>query len=299
MAPPSTRRPGFSRRAQYGLFLGYVVAVAGIMFALLLLAVAAIDPTGFGALKGAALDVTRPVSAGGRGIVRAIGGIGGSVSNYFMAGSQNAELRRRLDASRRTLIEARAIDLENRRLKALLKLTEDTPEEVARARIVGSSFDAPRRLATLSAGASSGIRPGQPVRSPEGLIGRVIETGRWASRVLLVSDGASNVPVRLVRDGTPAIASGRGDGTIELKTLEVGKNPFRRGDVLVTSGTGGLYPPNVPVAVVVSVAGDKTIAKPLADPSRVDFALVLPVYQPVADRPLSPQTQQALEGAAQ
>jgi rod shape-determining protein MreC len=299
VAPPSTRRPGFSRRAQYGLFLGYVIAVAGILFALLLLAVAVIDPTGFRALKGAALDATAPVQSNGRKVVRAFGGIGDSVSAYFMAASQNAELRRRLEASRRRLVQARATELENQRLKALLKLGEDSPGAIVTTRIVGSSFDSPRRLAVLSAGYSSGVRPGQPVRAAEGLVGRVIETGRWASRVLLVSDGASNVPVRLVRDGTPAIATGRGDGTVDLKTLEVGKNPFRRGDVLVTSGVGGLYPPNVPVAVVVSVQGDRTVAKPLADPSRVDFAMVFPVFQPAAQAPPSAATQRALEDAAQ
>ncbi|MBV8685868.1 MAG: rod shape-determining protein MreC [Alphaproteobacteria bacterium] len=299
MAPPSTRRPGFSRRAQYGLFLGYVVAVAGILFALLMLAVAALDPTGFGAIKGAALDATHPVTAGGRGVARFFGGIGEGVANYVMAGSQNAELKRRLAADRRRLIQAGATELENRRLKALLKLEETSGDAVAVTRIVGSSFDSPRRLATLSAGTASGVRAGQPVRAPDGLIGRIIETGRWASRVLLVSDAASNVPVRLVRDGTPAIATGRGDGTIDLKTLEVGKNPFRRGDVLVTSGVGGVYPPNVPVAVVAAVSGDRTVAKPLADPARVDFAMVLPVYQAAAEAPLSPQTQQALEGAGQ
>jgi rod shape-determining protein MreC len=299
MAPRTSRRPGFSRRAQYGLFLGYVIAVAGILFALLLLVVAMVDPTGFGVLKGAALDATRPVSAGGRGVVGFFSGLGEGAGNYFAAGSQNADLKKRLAAERRAVIQARATELENRRLKALLKLTQDVPDPVAVTRIVGSSYDSVRRLATLSAGSSSGVRPGQPVRAPEGLVGRVIETGRWAARVLLVSDAASNVPVRLVRDGTPAIASGRGDGTIELKTLEVGKNPFRRGDILVTSGIGGVYPPDVPVAVVVAVDGDRTVAKPLADPARIDYAMVLNVFQPAASQPLSPQTAAALEGAGQ
>ena len=87
----------------------------------------------------------------------------------------------------------------------------------------------------------------------------MLETGRWASRVLLVTDGSSTVPVRLVRDGTPALAVGRGDGSIELRTLEVGQNPFRRGDLLVTSGVGGLYPPNIPVAVVTGHDGERAI----------------------------------------
>jgi rod shape-determining protein MreC len=299
MAPPTSRRPGFSRRAQYGLFLGYVIAVAGVVFALLLLVVAVVDPTGFGALKGAALDVTAPVTSGGRSVVGFFSGITEGVGNYLAAGSQNAELKRRLAAERRAVIQAKATELDNRRLKALLKLTQENQAPIAVTRIVGSSYDSVRRLATLSAGSSAGVRPGQPVRSAEGLVGRVIETGHWASRVLLVSDAASNVPVRLVRDGTPAIAGGRGDGTVELRTLEVGKNPFRRGDILVTSGIGGVYPPDVPVAVVVAIEGDRTVARPLADPAQIEYAMVLPVYQPAASQPLSPQTSAALEGAGQ
>ncbi|HYJ83072.1 MAG TPA: rod shape-determining protein MreC [Allosphingosinicella sp.] len=299
MAPPSTRRAGFSRRAQMGLFLSYVLAVGGTLFAGLLLVIAIVDPTGFNALKGAALDVTSPVSSAGRSVVRFFEGLGGSVGDYVQAGSQNAELKKRLQESRRALIKARATELENKRLKALLRLTGETDDPVAVTRIVGSSFASVRRLATLSAGASSGVVPGQPVRSADGLVGRVIEAGRWASRVLLVADSASNVPVRLVRDGTAAIATGHGDGTIDLKTLEVGQNPFRRGDILVTSGVGGVYPPDIPVAVVVTVAGDRTVAKPLADPSNVEYAMVLPVYQPLADTPLTEETESALRGAGQ
>ncbi len=287
MAPPATRRRGFSRRAQYGLFLGYVIAVSGVMFAALLLFLAAVDPRGFAALRGAALDATVPITSAGRSVVGFFTGIKDSVGNYLMAGSQNGDLKRRLAAQRRRLVEARAIELENKRLKALLRLTDADTQPVTTARIVGSSFDSVRRLATLSAGGSSGVRIGMPVRGPDGLIGRVIETGRWASRVLLVTDGANNVPVRLVRDGTPAIAVGHGDGTIELRTLEVGQNPFRRGDILVTSGTGGLYPPGIPVALVVKATRDLTVARPVADPGEIDFAMVLPIYQPLADQPLS------------
>lgn len=299
MAPPKTRRPGFSRRAQYGLFLGYVVAVAGIIFSALLLLVAILDPSGFNALKGAALDATTPVARGGRSVVGFFTGIGDTIGNYFMAGSQNAHLKAELAASRRKLIEAQAVDYDNRRLKALLGLARSESDELAAGRVVGSSFDTAHRLATLSIGASSGVAPGLPVRSADGLIGRVIETGRWASRVLLLTDGASNVPVRLVRDGTPAIATGRGDGGIDLKTLEVGRNPFRKGDIFVTSGTGGIYPPGIPVARVIAVRGERTTALPIADPANLDYALVLKAYQPLADQPLTPQTSQALQGASQ
>jgi rod shape-determining protein MreC len=292
MAPPKSRRPGYSRKAQYGLFLGYVVAVAGIVIAVLLLIIAAVDPRGFAAIRGAALDATTPVSAGGRSVVRFFGGIGDTVSNYFRAGSQNATLNAQLAETRRELVRAKAAEAENRRLLRLLGLARQTTDEITLARIVGSSFQAPRRMATLSAGSAAGVANGMPVRAPEGLIGRVIETGRWASRVLLVTDGSSNIPVRLVRDGTPAIAVGRGDGTIELRTLEVGENPFRPGDILVTSGIGGIFPPGVPVARVIRLDGDTAVAQPLADPSRTDFAIVQRAYQPAVAGPLDTAPEQ-------
>ena len=286
MAPPKNRRPGFSRRAQFGLFLGYVIAVGGALIAVLLLIISIADPRGFSALRGVALDVTAPIASAGRSVVGFFSGIGDGISNYVRAGSENAELRQELTETRRELIQRQTLEYENRRLLALLGLARATGDEVTVARIVGSTFDSPRRLATLSAGSAAGVAPGQPVRSADGLIGRVLETGRWASRVMLVTDGASNVPVRLVRDGTPALAVGRGDGTIELRTLEVGQNPFRRGDVLVTSGVGGLFPPNIPVALVTASEGETAIARPIADPARMDFAIVQRFFQPAAAGPL-------------
>ncbi len=282
MAAPSARRPGFSRRAQYGLFLGTIGAIGGVLLAVLLLVIAMIDPPGFTALRSLALDATSPITAGGRGLVRGVTGTVGAVGDYVEAGRQNDELRRQLAAARRQIIAGRAAEYENRRLKALLRLRDLATDEVVTARIVGSTFDGHRRLATLAAGSGDGVRRGQPVRGPDGLIGRVLEVGRVAARVLLVTDASSSIPVLHARSGIAALAVGRGDGTVDLKTLEVGINPFRRGDIVVTSGVGGLYPPGVPVAIVVRATRDRTVAKPIADPARLDYALVQAIYQPAA-----------------
>jgi rod shape-determining protein MreC len=288
MAPPKSRRPGFSRKAQYGLFFGYVLAIGGVLVAGVLILLGVSSPDGFGGtLRGVALDITAPVTEGGRGAVRAASEGGSKVSDYFGAGRRNSELRDEIKRMRVQILQARATELENKRLKQVLGLREATTDEIALARIVGSTFDSSRRLATVSAGAAQGVRVGQPVRAPEGLVGRVVEVGRWASRVLLVTDGASNVPVQLVRDGTPALATGRGDGTIEIKPLEVGKNPFRPGDLFVTSGVGGIYAPGVPVGIVIKIDRDDTIARPIADPARIDFAIVQRIFQPAANQPLS------------
>jgi rod shape-determining protein MreC len=111
-----------------------------------------------------------------------------------------------------------------------------------------------------------------------------------ASRILLVSDRANIVPARLLRNGIPVISQGRGDGTVDVRPLEVGRNPFKRGDIIVTSGTGGLYPPLVPIARVVKLDDDGAIAMPLADPATTSFAIVEPPFEPAAtaDEPTAP-----------
>ena len=199
-------------------------------------------------------------------------------------------LRSQLAAERRAVIAAKAIAAENARLKKLARLSEHLPKPILSARLIGSTPTGQRRFAILSAGTTEGVRPGMAVRSPEGLIGRVFESGIFASRVLLLTDGETAVPVKVVRNGLAALATGQGDGSMEIRSLIAGGRPFRRGDLAVTSGTGGVYTPNIPVAVVTEVRGDRAIARPLADPARADFAAVYPIFQaPVTDMPAQPK----------
>lgn len=278
----ATTRPGWSRRAQYGLFFSFLAVIAGIIVGLILLVVSLVSPKTFEELRGAALDVTGPVASALHEVSATAEGMVTGAGDYWDAARQNGELKRQNHAMLQRMVEAKAIFQENAQLKAALQLRQHVRETVAVGRIVGSSFNSPRRFAILSAGGKDGIREGMPVRSAEGLVGRIIDVGMLASRVLLVSDRTSIVPARLLRTGIPVIAQGRGDGTVEIRPLEVGRNPFRPGDLIISSGTGGLYPPLVPVARVIKLKDDGAIALPLADPSTISFAIVEPAYEPAA-----------------
>ena len=278
----ATARPGWSRRAQYGLFFSFLAVIGGILIGLILLAVSLAAPKTFSELRGAALDVTGPVTSALHEVSATAEGLVTGAGNYWDAANQNAELKRQNRAMLRRMIEAKAIVQENRQLKATLQLRERQETTIAVGRIVGSSLSSPRRFAILSVGSSDGVRVGMPVRSPDGLVGRVIDAGALASRVLLVSDRSNIVPARLLRGGIPVISQGRGDGTVDVRPLEVGRNPFKRGDVIVTSGTGGLYPPLVPIARIVKLDDDGAVAMPLADPANTSFATVEPPYEPTA-----------------
>jgi rod shape-determining protein MreC len=282
MASPAGPRPGWSRRAQYGLFFGFIAVIAGTIIGLILLGISLVAPRTFEGIRGAALNVTGPVAESLYEVKATANGLVSGAGDYWDAARQNGKLKRDRQAMLRRMVEARAIAQENRQLKAALGLREAHPEAVAAGRVVGSSFSSPRRFAILSVGSNEGVAIGMPVRSPDGLVGRILDAGAMASRVLLVSDRQSVVPARLLRTGVPVIAQGRGDGTIDVRPLEVGRNPFKRGDIIITSGTGGLYPPLIPVAKVVKLDDDGAIAIPMADPARTSFALVEPPYQPEA-----------------
>ncbi|NCN84758.1 MAG: rod shape-determining protein MreC [Sphingomonadales bacterium] len=279
MAPPNNRRPGFSKRAQYSIFASYLLGILGAVLGLLLLLISFVDPRGFSALRTAGAEVMAPISKSLSEIGGATGSAGDEIAAYFNAASKNAAMQRELEKNRSEILEARALRQENERLKRLLKLDEEVPDSIAMARLISSTASSSRRIATLGVGSSSGLEPGQPVRSPEGLVGRILETGPTTARVLLVSDGNNVTPVQRARDSLPAFATGRGDGTVDIQPINIGSNPFKTGDLMITSGSGGLYSPGIPVAVVIRKTETGAIGRVLANPAKVSHAIVQPIFQ--------------------
>lgn len=280
MARSSSGSPGYSRRAQYGLFFGYVAALSGAIVALLLLILSAVDPEGFGALKGAVTDATLPVSAAGRAAAGGVSSVGEGIGSFIGSAAKVRQLEREAAANRTRLIEAKSLAYENARLKRLLRISEQGAQPVATGRLVASTGTSIRRYAILNAGYVHGVRGGMPVRGSAGLVGRVANAGAVSARVALITDGGTIVPVRRVPDGMPAIATGTGDGYIDIRALGAENTTFKRGDVFVTSGAGGVYPPNIPVAIITRRTREAFLASPIADPARFDFARVEQVYQP-------------------
>lgn len=278
VSAPGNRRPGHSRRAQYGTFFGYLLALGGAAIGALLLFVSVNDPAAFGGARGAASDTVgaaSQVTAAGRTQGE---GLMATLAGYVTRGSRVARLEREVAQARVDLAEQAALKEENARLKALLGLAQGDPKPVVMARLIGSTSSSTRRFAILGAGARQGVKPGMTVRSPLGLVGRVLEVGGSTSRVLLITDNESTVPVRRAADGVQAYATGRGDGTLQIRLATTGFNPFKKGDAVVTSGSGGLFRPGEAVAVVVSITPDGAIARPLSDPGMTEFVAVEPIY---------------------
>ena len=275
MAPPRERRPGYSRRAQYGLLAAYVLTVAGAIVGAVLLVLSVANPRAFSALRMTVATVTTPVSTVLAAGVRAVAAVPDTIGSWWDVHGRNAALEAELKQLRPKAYEAQVSAVENARLRALLRVRDGAIVAVATARIVSSSASSTRRYALLNAGGWQGVREGMPVRGPEGLLGRVLEVGPNSARVLLITDPESVVPVKRTRDGLPALAAGRGDGYVDLRAAYTADGRFRPGDVFVTSGSGGLYPPGLAVARVLRSGQDRVPGRPFAHPSVMDFATVL------------------------
>ncbi len=274
MPPPNNRRSGFSKRAQFNVFYGYIAGIVGLLLGAVLVVVSLKSHDAFSDARGVAADAAAPIARAvavgrddGRSVFSAIGG-------FFTSGARNARMQKEIEVARVRLAEAEDLRAENARLKALLGIPREVVQPVATARLIASTPGSSRRFATLSVGANVGVAVGMPVRSALGLVGRVLEVSAKTARILLVTDGESLVPVRRARDGVDAFAQGNGDGRLVLKLINLGPNPLQPGDVMVTSGSGGLYHPGIGVAVVTELTRDGAFAKVLSDPSTSEFVLV-------------------------
>ena len=294
MAPPKMSSSS-NRKAQLNVFTGYLIAGVGALIGAALLIISLMQPQALAGLRSMATDAAS--SAGEAGASARTGGKNffEAIAGYYRAGSRNAALEREMRIARVRLAEAEALRRENERLKRAVGLREGEVEPVALGRLIGSTSSSARRFAYISAGREDGVLPEMPVVSPMGLVGRVLETGARSARVLLLTDSESMVPVRRATDDLVAFAEGRADGSLRLRLINLGINPIKPGDVFVTSGAGGLFRPNVAVAVAETITRDGAIARVLSNPAATDYVAVEPVWSPEARTMLGVQPQAATE----
>lgn len=156
------------------------------------------------------------------------------------------------------LITFQALQAENETLRELLNARERTGGTAHFAEILYLGRDPFSRKVIIDKGSQHGIHAGQPVIDVRGLIGQVTRVHPVVAEVTLVIDKDYVIPVQVIRSGLRGLAFGSGDGvTIELR-FTASNSDVRVGDVLVTSGLDGVYPPGLPVATVSRIDHDNT-----------------------------------------
>jgi rod shape-determining protein MreC len=288
MASPSTGRHSYARRAHYSAFAAYVIAVVGVVVGLVSATIWVVDPVGFANLRIVVGEVAAPVGRAINGTASTMAGADDSIAAWWRAGSQNVTLRTKVERLERENLRASGLEAENRQLRALLAISRGNVRPVATASILSSSAVSTRRFAVIDAGYGDGVRTGQPVRSADGLIGRTLEVGPSVARILLITDGRSIVPARRASDGLAVLITGRGDELLDVRTLNSATITLKVGDILLASGSGGLFQPRTPVARIVGLTRDGATARPIADPAAAAAIIVEPASAADLDEPPPP-----------
>lgn len=164
---------------------------------------------------------------------------------------ENRKLRNALLINRARLTRLQTAAIENARLRGLLGAAEQGGLDVQLAPILDISLDPTRQRLVLDAGADQGVSMGQAVIDAGGLLGQVIDVHRDTSVVLLLTDPDHAVPVAVARNGIRLVAYGRGD-RLELANVPMSSD-VKVGDVVVTSGMGGRFPPGFPVGTIAKL----------------------------------------------
>ncbi len=194
---------------------------------------------------------------------------------------ENEDLKARLLILERRALKYAALASENNELRQLLNSAEVLDDRVIVGEVVGVSPDPFSHELVINKGSNDGVREGLAILDAHGLMGQVIQTSKFTSRVLLVSDSSHAVPVEVVRNGLRAILLGTGDpNTLDLVHVP-NTADIRTGDLLVSSGLGGRFPRGYPVAEVSDISqepGDPFVsikATPMAELNQSRMVLVV------------------------
>ncbi|WP_310476050.1 rod shape-determining protein MreC [Sandarakinorhabdus sp.] len=280
---PAPRRPSAIRREQNLALVSAVVSGGVIAAGLILLLVARVNPETANGVRAAATDIVAPLWSVVRAPIDGAAKLGGDVGDYFGAVSRADQLEAELDKANARLRAARNGQRELQQLKALMAVREPGRTVLATTRIAAATSGSVARTAMLAVGSSIGITRYMPVIGAEGLVGRTLEVGRQSARVLLLTDPLSRVPVIVERTGQAGLAIGRNLPTL-LLTDRIGPElALLVGDRIVTSGDGGVYPPGVPVGVVVDPRADGPVIRLATSPLGGGFVTVETSWLPIPE----------------
>jgi len=170
--------------------------------------------------------------------------------------AENRRLRDELLVSNARLTRLSAAVADNVQLRALLNAAGNRGLDVQLAAVLNIDLDPTRQRLVLDAGANDGVYVGQPVIDAGGLLGQIVQVMPAYSTVLLLTDPDHAVPVMVQRNGVRMLAFGNGRSD-QLQLMNVPLNAdIKDGDVVVTSGLGGRFPPGFPVGKVIDLHAD-------------------------------------------
>ena len=183
------------------------------------------------------------------------------------------EENKRLKAENEKLIQwltlAKQLQVENQNLQDLLMFKRDDVLRYITGRVIGSSGEF-RHSMILNVGSDDGVRKGQAAVNNRGLVGRVYSVGKNSSRILLITDINSKIPVVEEENRFRAVLIGDNNNTPRLIYTSADAS-FKIGQRIVTSGHGGVFAPGIPIGTISSVDENGFLVEPYVEPERAEY----------------------------
>lgn len=254
-----------------------VVAVVAIIGAVLLLISdrRTVDAeSSYGALRGGFETVVGPVSNVLAAPVHWFGDAGSFIGGYFFAVSENRRLKAEVADLRSWRDEAIALKNVNGRYEAMLGLRSEPAVAMVAGRAISDARGPFNRAKLLDVGSSKGVRVGNPVLNEDGLVGRISGVTGGVSRMIMLTDVASRLPVLIDRTDARAVMTGDASGNPRLEFVR-GSGSVQSGDRILSSGDGGGLPRGIPIGVAAKGVDGSWRVKLFSDRGAIDYVRVL------------------------
>lgn len=213
------------------------------------------------------------------------------IVSYNRLVRDNTELRLQHTLDAAQLQQLQVLKAENQHLRNLLMVQKRADHSMQLAEIMYVARDIFNRKVFLDKGAQANVLAGQIVVDDSGIVGQVTRVYPWTSEVTLITDKNHSVPVQVLRNGLRTVVFGSGDTSeLALRYMPVSSD-IQNGDVLVTSGIDGTYPPGLPVARVIHVERDpaypfaRILCSPIAGVEKRRQLLILSTILKFPERP--------------
>lgn len=233
-----------------------------------------VNPQATEGIRTKAVDAFAPVLSVVTTPVQNAAAVLRDISGLATMQSENQRLMAENERLREWYQTALLLQAENKSFRELLSLKEEAAKTYITARVMADGGNAFANTLLLAAGKNDGVIKGQAVMSGQGVIGRVIEVGDKASRILLITDINSRVPVLIEDTSQHSILAGDNKMAAKLMHLPP-ESHVNDGARIITSGHGGIFPAGLPVGIAHNDAKRGIIVQPLADMNKISFVRII------------------------
>ena len=244
------------------------------VFCLLLMMVGKADIAVMHSVRSILTGLTVPVADVASVPFRALHSMLDSMVSVANLRQENVRLKEDIENLKQWRRRAEILQSENRQLRSVSGVIIPAATPPVSARVVAVNADSFAHSVMVNVGERSGIREGNAVTTTDGLVGLVVDVGPKHAQILLITDINAMVPVILASSSWPAITVGMNSKRMDLRFLPT-EASVSVGDLIQTSGHGGVLPPGIPVGRIEKIQSNAISVRPVADLQRLSFVTIL------------------------